>query len=34
MKLQKIWAAGAALTLAALALPYGAAYAATRPRRP
>lgn len=28
MKLQKIWAAGAALTLAALALPYGAAYAA------
>lgn len=24
----KIWAAGAALTLAALALPYGAAYAA------
>lgn len=28
MKLQKIWAAGTALTLAALALPYGAAYAA------
>ena len=28
MKLQKFWAAGAALTLAALALPYGAAYAA------
>ena len=28
MKLQKIWAAGAALTLAALALPYGTAYAA------
>ena len=28
MKLQKIWAAGAALTLTALALPYGAAYAA------
>ena len=28
MKLQKIWAAGAALTLAAFALPYGAAYAA------
>ena len=28
MKLQKIWAAGAALTLAALAMPYGAAYAA------
>ena len=28
MKLQKIWAAGAALTLAALALPYGAAFAA------
>ena len=28
MKLQKIWAAGAALTLAALALPYGAASAA------
>lgn len=28
MKLSKIWAAGAALTIAALALPYGAAYAA------
>ena len=28
MKLSKIWAAGAALTLTALALPYGAAYAA------
>lgn len=28
MTMKKIWAAGAALTLAALALPYGAAYAA------
>ena len=28
MKLQKIWVAGAALTLAAIALPYGTAYAA------
>lgn len=32
MTTKKIWAAGAALTLAALALPYGTAYAVEQPK--